>query len=115
MKPINIFSAVMIAQSSVWMINPALAQTFCQSVEGDWTGRMKGRFTGAVTMTVKNCKITWVLPDRRTNYCRFSERNGKVSYSCSLGSQGTVSVHGSTITMRNTFTGNDYVVTVKRK
>ena len=96
-------------------LTPAWAQSFCQSLDGQWSGRMKGRFTGAVTMTIKNCRVTWTLPDRRKNYCSFSERGGKVSYSCSLGSQGTVVVQGNRITMRNTFTGNDYVVNVTKK
>jgi hypothetical protein len=115
MKPISMTGAVIIALTGVFATSPAQSQSFCQSVEGNWVGRMKGRFTGPVTMTVKNCKVTWILPDRRTNYCRFSEKAGKVSYSCSLGSQGTVNVNGNSITMRNTFTGNDYVVSVTRK
>ena len=96
-------------------MSPVSAQSICPSLDGEWSGRMKGRFTGSVTMTIRNCRVTWTLPDRRKNYCSFSDRGGKVSYSCSLGSQGTVVVQGNRITMRNTHTGNDYVVNVSKK
>lgn len=94
---------------------PALAQAGCAEFEGDWAGTMAGRFAGPVTMTIRNCKVTWKLPDGRTNYCSFYERAGKREYMCSLGSKGTVQVRGKQITMRNTYTGDDYVVNVTRK
>ncbi len=66
-------------------------------------------------MTLKNCKMTWTLPDRRKNFCSLKSKDGGVRYRCSLGSHGTVKISGSRMTLRNTFTGNDYVVKVSKK
>jgi hypothetical protein len=93
----------------------SLAQSACQKLDGEWAGTMSGRFAGPVSMAINNCSVTWKLPDGRTNYCRFSEKNGKLEYDCSLGSQGTVIAQARKITMRNTYTGNDYVVNVSKK
>lgn len=93
----------------------SFAQSACQNLDGEWAGTMSGRFAGPISMSISNCKVTWKLPDGRTNYCSYSEKNGKLEYACSLGSQGTVTAQARRITMRNTYTGNDYVASFTKK
>lgn len=86
----------------------AQARLDCSTVDGKWAGNMSGVYKGATTMTVRNCRASWKLPDGRTNICRYSEKAGKVEYSCSLGSRGTVLVSGNKITKQNTYTAHKH-------
>ncbi|MEL6965919.1 MAG: hypothetical protein AAGM04_00940 [Pseudomonadota bacterium] len=84
----------------------AHAKLNCKAIDGKWSGRMSGSYSGKTTMTVRNCRVTWTLPDRRKNYCRYRERSGAVNYSCSLGSRGSVAINGSRIVMKNIYTAH---------
>ncbi len=95
----------------------AYAELDCKSLNGNWSGKMRGILGGATSMSIKNCRTSWKLPDRRMNYCRFKEKAGKVEYSCSLGSRGVVEIKGNKITMRNVYTARahgSYVVNVTK-
>ncbi len=93
----------------VFVTQPALAKMSCEGLSGDWSGRMSGKFTGATTMTVKpNCRLRWRLPDGRINSCKYKEKAGKVEYSCSLGSHGSVVINGTKITMQNIYTARKH-------
>ena len=78
----------------------------CEALDGNWVGTMRGKFNGKTTMTIKNCRLNWKLPDGRTNRCRFKERKNEIRYSCGLGSKGVVTINGNRIIMRNIFTAN---------
>ncbi len=62
----------------------ALAQSACQKLDGEWAGSMSGRFAGPTSASLSNCRLTWKLPDGRTNYCDYTEKQGKLEYACSL-------------------------------
>jgi hypothetical protein len=106
---VSVVALIMAATS-----RPAYSQSVCQKLDGQWVGSMSGRFTGPTSMTIADCQVTWRLPDGRTNYCTFTASGGGLGYSCTLGSRGTVSVSGNRITMKNTFTGNDYTVSLRK-
>lgn len=90
-------------------IGEANAALDCDNLQGNWSGSMKGLQNGATSMTIKSrCRIKWKLPDGRTNNCRYKEKSGKVEYSCSLGSRGTVVISGNRITMQNTYTAHKH-------
>lgn len=89
----------------------------CKAVDGKWSGKMSGKYRGATSMTIKNCRLTWKLPDRRTNRCRYKEKSGKIEYKCSLGSHGIAEINGNRITMKNVFTAarhGAYTVNITR-
>jgi hypothetical protein len=101
--------------SGMSLSSEVAAQSACQRLDGEWAGTMSGRFVGPVSISVKDCRIVWVLPDGRRNHCDFAMRGETMDYTCSLGSRGTVVPARASFTMRNTYTGNDYVVTVRRR
>jgi len=93
------------------------AKLNCTELNGEWSGNMRGTFRGPTTMSIKNCRVTWKLPDGRINRCRYKEKTGNIEYSCSLGSRGSVAVNGNKITMQNIHTAykhGKYVVNVSR-
>lgn len=94
---------------------PAAAQSACQRLDGEWTGTMSGRIVGPVSMSVRNCEIAWRLPDGRMNICTYTARGEGMDYVCSLGSRGTVVVERNRLTMRNTYTGDNYTVVFNRQ
>lgn len=104
--------------SFVAFSKPAFAQIDCGLFEGAWAGGMEGQYyNGDTHMTIANCRVRWVLPDGRTNKCRFKERAGNIEYSCSLGSRGVVQLQGNKITMQNVYTARKhgaYTVNVTR-
>jgi len=95
----------------------ASAQVNCKKFDGVWSGNMSGTFKGKTVMTIKNCRVSWRLPDGRTNICRYKERAGNIEYSCSLGSHGSVAIKRNKITMQNIYTASQhgsYVVNVSK-
>ncbi len=95
----------------------ASAELNCKNIDGKWSGKMRGVIGGATTMSIKNCRVTWKLPDGRFNRCRFKDKSGKTEYSCSLGSRGSVVIKGNRITMQNIYTASQhgaYKVNVSR-
>ncbi len=119
MKYLMVTKRVLLIAAMIFVFVPASADAKldCKSLDGKWKGTMRGVFRGAISMTIKNCRVSWKLPDRRTNYCRYREKSGKVEYTCSLGSHGIVNVRRNKITMKNIFTAKrhgSYVATVSR-
>ena len=89
----------------------------CKAIDGNWVGKMSGKYRGPTSMTIKNCRLSWRLPDRRTNKCRYKPKAGKIEYKCSLGSHGIVTINGNRITMQNIYTAarhGAYKVNVSR-
>ncbi len=107
--------ALLVVGAGITATSPALAQSVCQSLEGDWAGTISGRLVGKMTMSINNCSARWVLPDGRINYCTYSGNRPTLEYACSLGSRGTVAVQGRKLTIRNTYTGDDYVISVTKR
>ncbi|MEM7068057.1 MAG: hypothetical protein AAF478_04160 [Pseudomonadota bacterium] len=90
----------------VFLVFPstAFAELDCDPLNGEWSGSMRGLLNGTTSMTIKNCRLKWKLPDGRLNRCKYRERGGEIRYSCSLGSKGVVKINGSKITMKNIYT-----------
>jgi len=87
----------------------ASAKMSCDSINGNWSGKMSGVYSGPTTLSIKsNCKIKWKLPDGRTNFCNYKEKSGKTEYSCRLGSRGSVAIKNNTIIMRNIHTAKKH-------
>ena len=99
----TLFSAIIISLAAFLSVE-ASADLKCANINGEWSGQMRGLQNGKTTMTINNCKVSWQLPDGRTNRCRFKEKNGKTEYSCSLGSRGIVDISGRKIKMQNVYT-----------
>jgi hypothetical protein len=95
--------------------NTAYSQSHCQKFDGNWIGSISGRVSGPVKISIDNCSVTWLLPDGKTNYCKYFENDKKIEYKCSLGSHGIVVLQGKRIIMKNVYTGNDYVVSIARQ
>jgi len=87
---------------------PAKAELNCEVISGKWSGTMRGAFSGKTSMSIKKCKITWRLPDGRTNRCRYKEKSDQIEYNCSLGSRGIVKINGNNITMQNIYTARQH-------
>jgi hypothetical protein len=102
----------------LFMATTASAKLNCENVAGQWSGKMEGAFNGATSMSIgKNCKVKWLLPDGRTNNCKYKSKGGNIEYSCSLGSRGTVAFKAGGIAMENTYTAakhGAYIVNVSR-
>ncbi len=86
----------------------ASAKSDCKRLDGKWSGNMRGVISGKTSMSIKNCRVSWRLPDGRFNQCQFKNKSGKIEYSCSLGSRGSVVVKGKNITMRNIYTARKH-------
>ena len=102
---------------STLMSAPASADLDCASLNGKWSGSMKGLLNGATTMTLKKCRMNWQLPDKRTNICRLREKKDEIQYKCSLGSRGVVKISGNRMTMKNVYTAakhGAYTVSLKK-
>ena len=85
----------------------AQAAGSCAPLAGKWTGEMSGKFKGATSMKIRdNCRISWRLPDGRTNSCRFRNVKDTVEYKCSLGSHGIATISQNAIVMQNVFTAS---------
>ena len=101
---------------------PAAAALDCTNTAGHWTGTMAsttvGAFNGATTMDITaQCRMTWILPDGRTNNCRLTNRGQAIEYTCSLGSRGQVTFQNGSIHMDNIYTAAQhgaYVVNASR-
>lgn len=98
------FALTVAAVGLVYSPETAFAELDCENLNGKWSGTMRGAFNGKTSMSVKNCRVTWKLPDGRINRCRYKEKKGSVRYSCSLGSRGSVAIKGNKITMKNIYT-----------
>jgi len=111
MKNIHIFTFALLAILMGLSFNPqsASAKMNCDSISGNWSGKMSGVYAGSTTLSIKsNCKINWKLPDGRTNFCRYKEKSGKTEYSCRLGSRGIVAIQKNNIVMRNVYTATKH-------
>ena len=103
------WSALGLCLGMVFGIQPAKAQVNCNEMAGEWAGQMKGAYRGATSMKLKNnCRLSWKLPDGRTNRCRYKNKGNEIQYSCSLGSKGTVVINGKRITMQNKYTAHKH-------
>ena len=107
--------SIVVAATFVGLIDIANAQSVCEKIDGAWSGSVSGHLRGRVDISVKSCSFTWVLPDGRRNMCSISGKQGALDYMCSLGSRGTVVLQGRRMTWRNTYTGNDYSVSVSKR
>ena len=88
---------------------PSKAKMNCEDISGSWSGNMSGVYRGLTTMKIKsNCRLSWKLPDGRTNNCRYKDKGGEIRYSCSLGSKGVVSISSNKITMQNVYTAKKH-------
>jgi len=111
MKVDLIFKLLLVTTSTYLslVMGSAFAKMNCEPIEGTWAGRMSGEYVGPTTLKVKkNCRLSWKLPDGRTNYCTYKEKNSKTEYSCSLGSKGIVNISGNRITMQNVYTARKH-------
>ena len=86
----------------------------CKGLAGTWTGTFTRGTPEALTIVIgSDCSAAWSGPF--TNSCTLSEvTSGSAKYSCSKGSQGTITISANRLTWKNTFTGDNYVVRVKR-
>ncbi|MCU0883710.1 MAG: hypothetical protein MUC44_01990 [Beijerinckiaceae bacterium] len=107
--------ALIVVTAGLVAAEPVRAQSVCPSLDGEWTGTISGRLVGKLTMSINNCAARWVLPDGRINYCNYSGNRPTLEYACSLGSRGTVAVQGRKLTIRNTYTGDNYVISVTKR
>ena len=87
------------------------------SLAGTWTGTQLQADGSSRPMTITfgdDGRYTWVSGGRTLTTGRLSGSVDAAGYNNAAGSRGTVTVAGNTMTWRNTFTGNNYVVTVTR-
>jgi hypothetical protein len=88
----------------------------CASVAGEWRGEKVGAgYQGPITIVIReNCNYVWTGTAGTITPGRLSVSSSGFSYANSAGSRGNVSLSGDIMTWVNSFTGNNYQVTVRR-
>jgi hypothetical protein len=105
-----------LAMSVFSTLATANAEPPCKQLEGKWTGKrtLKGGSSIPITITFgSSCKYRWRDGQASTSGYVY-EKNGKLQYANQAGSRGVVSLSGASLTFRNVFTGNNYVVSVRK-
>lgn len=94
-----------------------VAQASFASLAGTWTGTQMRADGSSRPMTITfrdNGRYTWASGGQTITTGRLSGSVAEAGYTNAAGSRGTVTIEGNTMSWRNTFTGNNYVVTVTR-
>jgi hypothetical protein len=104
---------------SAGLMGQALAQPApgYAGLAGTWTGEQVRNAGGRFRMVIQieaNGSYTWTREGAFLTAGQLSGSGRTLGYANQAGSRGTVNVSGNTLVWRNTQTGNDYTVTVRR-
>ena len=88
----------------------------CEKLEGKWQGTMQSRFESTPQplqiIFSKDCNYEWSGAVSTPGVLTI--KTDALRYSNKLGSRGIVTMKGDVLEWRNAYTGNNYVVNVKR-
>ena len=94
------------------------AELNCGTFSGEWNGNKKGAgYKGDLKIVFDdNCKYDIFKKNGKilTPGNIKIKKGTKVTYKNKAGSRGKVTLEGDTLTWKNTYTGNNYKITVKK-
>ena len=88
-----------------------------EAFAGTWTGqqtRSNGEVRSITIEMQANGRYSWSSDGQLITNGRLSQNGDEIRYRNNAGSRGQVTGSGSRLVWRNTFTGNNYSVTVSR-
>jgi len=111
------FAAVMLVAAAMTSApHRASAQEFT-ALEGTWTGEFAPRSGEALAARITinpNGSYTWFLRGQRFTDGQLTRTAGTITYINQAGSRGTVVATPDALVWKNTFTGDNYTVTVRK-